>query len=121
MLVNLNQYRATLGIFNNRFIVCGNFGTNLFHSKSYSNFTFIFFGVFFIAVIHFNIFIMYIVYLFPTFFHPNCKHIFIYLRLALYIFVVVLDDFNVKSENWYKHDKATYKGAKIDTLTTQFR
>ena len=33
--------------------------------------------------------------------------------------VVVLGDFNVKSENWYKQDKTSYKGAKIDTLTTQ--
>ena len=35
--------------------------------------------------------------------------------------IVVLGDFNVKSENWYKHDKASYEGAKIDALTTQFR
>ena len=35
--------------------------------------------------------------------------------------IVFLGDFNVKSENWYKHDKASYKGAKIDVLTTQFR
>ena len=78
MPVNLNQYRTTVGIFINR---C-NFCTNLFHSKSYRNFTFIFFGGFFIAVIHFNIFMM--------FFHASCKHIFIYLRLALYIFMTVL-------------------------------
>ena len=79
-----------MGIFNNRFIVCGNFCTNLFHNKSYSNFNFIFFGVFFIAVIDFIIFMMYVVSLFPKFFHANCKHIFIYLRLALYIFMTVL-------------------------------
>ena len=34
--------------------------------------------------------------------------------------VVVLGDFNVKSENLYKHDKTSYEGAKIDTLTSQF-
>ena len=34
--------------------------------------------------------------------------------------IVALRDFNVKSENWYKHDKASYEGAKIDALTTQF-
>ena len=89
MPVNLNHYQATVGVFNNRF-VCGNFCTNLFHSKSYTNFTFNFFGVFFIAVIHFNILMMYVVYLFPKFFHANCKHIFVYLRLALYIFMTVL-------------------------------
>ena len=33
--------------------------------------------------------------------------------------IVVLGDFNVKSENWYKHDKTLYEGAKIDALTTQ--
>ena len=90
MPVNLNQYRATVGIFSNCFIVCGNFCSNLFHGRSYRNFTFIFFWVFFIAVIHFNIFMIYIASLFPKFFHPNCKHIFIYLRLALYICVTVL-------------------------------
>ena len=31
--------------------------------------------------------------------------------------IVVLGDFNVKSENWYKHDKMSYEGAKIDALT----
>ena len=35
--------------------------------------------------------------------------------------VVVLGDFNVKSENLYKHDKTSYEGAKIDSLTSQFR
>ena len=34
--------------------------------------------------------------------------------------IIVLDDFNVKSENWYKHDKTSYEGAKTDALTTQF-
>ena len=34
--------------------------------------------------------------------------------------IVVLGDFNVKSENWYKHEKTSYEGAKIDPLTTQF-
>ena len=34
---------------------------------------------------------------------------------------VVLDDFNVKLENWYKHDKTSYEGAKIDALTSKFR
>ena len=34
---------------------------------------------------------------------------------------VVLGDFDVKSENWHKHDKTSYKGAKIDALATQFR
>ena len=35
--------------------------------------------------------------------------------------IVVLSDFNGKSENWYKHDKTSYEGAKMDTLTTQFQ
>ena len=34
--------------------------------------------------------------------------------------IVVLGDINVKSKNLYKHDKASYEGAKIDTLTAQF-
>ena len=34
--------------------------------------------------------------------------------------IVVLDDFNVKSGNWYKHDKTSYGRAKIDALPTQF-
>ena len=33
--------------------------------------------------------------------------------------IFVLGDFNVKLENWYKHAKMSYKGAKIDALTTQ--
>ena len=90
MLVNLNQYRATVRIFNNSFIICENSCTNLFDRKSYSNFTFIFFWVFFIAVIHFIVFLLYIVSLFPEFFQASCKHVFIYLRLALYIFMTVL-------------------------------
>ena len=34
--------------------------------------------------------------------------------------IVALDGCNVKSENWYKHYKTSYKGPKIDVLTTQF-
>ena len=34
--------------------------------------------------------------------------------------IVVLGDFNVKSENWYKHNKTSYERVKIDTLTSQF-
>ena len=34
--------------------------------------------------------------------------------------IVVLGDFNAKSENRYKHDKTSYEGTKIDVLTTQF-
>ena len=33
---------------------------------------------------------------------------------------VVLGNFNVKLENWYKHDKTSYEGAEIDALLTQF-
>ena len=29
---------------------------------------------------------------------------------------VVLGDFNTKSSNWYKHDKTTYEGSKIDAV-----
>ena len=32
--------------------------------------------------------------------------------------IVVLGDFDVKSENWYKHDKTSNEGAKIDALAT---
>ena len=67
-----------------------NFCTNLFHGKSYRNFTFIFLGVFFIAIIHFNIFMICMVSLLPKFFHANCRHIFIYLHLAHYIYMTVL-------------------------------
>ena len=34
--------------------------------------------------------------------------------------LVALGNFNVKSSNWYKHDKATYEGSKIDVITSQF-
>ena len=34
--------------------------------------------------------------------------------------LVVLGDFNVKSSNWYKHDKTTYDGSKIIAITSQF-
>ena len=34
--------------------------------------------------------------------------------------LVVLADFNVKSSNWYKHDKTTYEGSKIDATISQF-
>ena len=33
---------------------------------------------------------------------------------------LVLGDFNIKSSNWYKHDKKTYEGSKIDAVTSQF-
>ena len=33
---------------------------------------------------------------------------------------VVLGDFYTKSSNWYKHNKTTYKGSKIDAVTSQF-
>ena len=34
--------------------------------------------------------------------------------------IVILGDFNAKSSNWYKHDTTTYKGSKIDAITSQF-
>ena len=34
--------------------------------------------------------------------------------------LVVLGDFNVKSSNWYKHDKTIYEGSKTDPITSQF-
>ena len=34
--------------------------------------------------------------------------------------IVILGDFNDKSSNWYKHDKTTYEGSKIDPITSQF-
>ena len=34
--------------------------------------------------------------------------------------LVFLGDFNVISSNWYKHDKTTYEGSKIDAITSQF-
>ena len=33
--------------------------------------------------------------------------------------IVVLGNFKVKSENWYKYDTTSYEGTKIDALTTQ--
>ena len=36
------------------------------------------------------------------------------------LLTVVLGDFNTKSPNWYKHDQTTYKGSKIDAVTSQF-
>ena len=36
------------------------------------------------------------------------------------LLIVALGDFNVKSENWYKHVKTSYKVDKIDALTAQF-
>ena len=35
-------------------------------------------------------------------------------------FIVVLGQFNVKSSNWYKHDKTTYEGSKIEAITSPF-
>ena len=35
--------------------------------------------------------------------------------------IVILGDFNAKSSNWYKHDKTTYDGSKIEATTSQFR
>ena len=34
--------------------------------------------------------------------------------------IVALGDFNVKSYNWYKHNKTTYEGSKVDAITSQF-
>ena len=34
--------------------------------------------------------------------------------------IVVLCDLNVKSEIWYKNNKTSYEGAKIDILTSKF-
>ena len=34
--------------------------------------------------------------------------------------LVVLGDFNVKSSHWYKRDKTTYEGSKIDAITSQY-
>ena len=31
----------------------------------------------------------------------------------------MLGDFNAKSSNWYKHDKTTYEGSKIEAITSQ--
>ena len=35
--------------------------------------------------------------------------------------IVVLGDFNIKSNNWHINDKTTSEGAKIEFLTSQFR
>ena len=32
----------------------------------------------------------------------------------------VIDDFNAKSNNWYSHDKASFKGSTIASLVSQF-
>ena len=34
--------------------------------------------------------------------------------------IVILGDFNTKSSNWYKHNKTTYEGSKIEAITSQF-
>ena len=34
--------------------------------------------------------------------------------------VVVIGDFNVKSSNWYYHDKSSSEGNAVDTITKQF-
>ena len=34
--------------------------------------------------------------------------------------IVILGDFNAKSSKWYKHDKTTYEGSKMEALTSQF-
>ena len=34
--------------------------------------------------------------------------------------LVVLGDLNVKSSNWYKNNKTTYEGSKVDAITSQF-
>ena len=34
--------------------------------------------------------------------------------------LVILGDFNIKSSNWYKHDKTTYESSNIDAITSQF-
>ena len=66
------------------------FNNHKFHNKSYRSFTFISEGVFSIAMIYFNIFIIYMISMFMKFFHANCRYIFIYLRLALYICMIIL-------------------------------
>ena len=33
---------------------------------------------------------------------------------------IILGAFNAKSSNWYKHDKTTYEGSKIEAITSQF-
>ena len=34
--------------------------------------------------------------------------------------LVILGDFNIKSSNWYKHEKTTYESSNIDAITSQF-
>ena len=34
--------------------------------------------------------------------------------------IVILGDFNAKSSNWYKHNKTTYEGPKIEAIKSQF-
>ena len=34
--------------------------------------------------------------------------------------LVILGDFNIKSQNWYKHEKTTYESSNIDAITSQF-
>ena len=36
------------------------------------------------------------------------------------LLTVALGDFNNKSSNWYKHDKTTYEGSKMDAVNSQF-
>ena len=35
--------------------------------------------------------------------------------------IVVLRNFNIKSNLWFKGDKTSYDGSKIDAITSQFR
>ena len=34
--------------------------------------------------------------------------------------IVILGEFNAISSNWYKHDKTSYEGSKIEAITSQF-
>ena len=34
--------------------------------------------------------------------------------------IVILGDFNAKSSNWYKHDKTTDDGSKVEAITSHF-
>ena len=52
-------------------------------------------------------------------FELNLDKIFICYQFTSPYLSVVLD-FNVKSSNWYKHNKTTYEGSKIDAITSQF-
>ena len=69
----------------NRSIICAKACTNLFHRKLYHNFPFIFVWVFFFGVVYSNVLLYIYIYIYNGF-HANCKHIFIYLRLALYMY-----------------------------------